>query len=72
MRVGRDHAGGNELFSNKYPGLNIFGPAEEEVPAVTHKVKGGDAFQLGGFNVEVYDAGCHTRVRSPTLLCLLG
>eukprot|EP01138_Halocafeteria_seosinensis_P006876 gb/GECG01007032.1/.p1 GENE.gb/GECG01007032.1/~~gb/GECG01007032.1/.p1 ORF type:complete len:193 (+),score=14.02 gb/GECG01007032.1/:1-579(+) len=57
-----DHAGGNEQFAAQYKGIDIYGPATEDVPAVTHKVQEGDRFKIGGFTVDVFDAGCHTRV----------
>jgi hydroxyacylglutathione hydrolase len=56
-----DHCGGNTAFASAFPGLEVYGPKEEFVPAVTHPCEDGASFTLGSTRVRVLHVPCHTR-----------
>lgn len=56
-----DHSGGNETLASKYPGLLVAGPADEEIPARTRPLHGGETFLIGATKVKVLSVPCHTR-----------
>ena len=43
--VARDHAGGNEKLCKLVKGLTVYG-GDDRIPAMTHKLKNGDTFQV--------------------------
>lgn len=58
----RDHVGGNELLKEAYPGVKIYGPANESIPAMDVALKEGDKVQLAELEVtlDVLDVPGHT------------
>lgn len=66
-----DHAGGNATLSRAVQdawrpdsvngGFRVYGGVQDNVPGVTHAVRGGDSFALGALEVQVIDVPCHTR-----------
>jgi hydroxyacylglutathione hydrolase len=55
-----DHAGGNDAFASKYPGLPIISTKHEPIPAVTKTVDEGDEFSLGSLHIRTLFVPCHT------------
>jgi hydroxyacylglutathione hydrolase len=58
--LGRDHTAGNLEIASKYPGLLVTGPANEEIPARTKGLVGGEKFAIGGVKVKTLSVPCHT------------
>ncbi len=48
-----DHAGGVKELLDKWPGIPVYGPANEPIPAVGVKVKDGDRINLPGIDGEI-------------------
>ncbi len=55
-----DHTGGISELLRHNPKLNIVGPANDPVPALTHSVSGGEQFELFGETFVVLDLPGHT------------
>ncbi|GLE04213.1 hypothetical protein PINS_up013124 [Pythium insidiosum] len=55
-----DHSGGNVEIASKYPELMVAGPANEDIPARTRPLSGGEKFKLGAVQVKVLAVPCHT------------
>ena len=43
-----DHSGGNEKFSQMFPGIPFYG-GDDRIPALSHKVKHDDVLNVGEF-----------------------
>mmetsp|Transcript_25984 Transcript_25984/g.44703 ORF Transcript_25984/g.44703 Transcript_25984/m.44703 type:complete len:266 (-) Transcript_25984:246-1043(-) len=56
-----DHAGGNLELSKLCPGLDFVGSEEDAIPSMTHPVRDGDTFQVGGLSIRTFVTPCHTR-----------
>jgi hydroxyacylglutathione hydrolase len=55
-----DHTGGISQLLRQYPQINVVGPENESIPALTHPVKDGDKIEIFGQVVEVLDLKGHT------------
>jgi hydroxyacylglutathione hydrolase len=57
-----DHVGGNAELLEHYA-VPVYGPYDERIPTVTHRVREGDRFTLAEFGVEfqVFEIPAHTR-----------
>lgn len=57
-----DHVGGIKSLLARYPALEVYGPASERIPAITHSLGEGDVVHLDGLGVEfqVLDVPGHT------------
>lgn len=58
-----DHVGGNALLLARYPGTPIYGPQDERIADVTHRVGDGNRVTLPHFGItlEVSEIPGHTR-----------
>ena len=58
-----DHVGGNALLLAQYPGTPIYGPQDERIAEVTHRVGDGDRVTLPHFGItlDVSEIPGHTR-----------
>ncbi|KAF0694358.1 Aste57867_14769 [Aphanomyces stellatus] len=56
-----DHTGGNVELAAKFPNIFVAGPHEEDIPAMTKPLKGGEEFKVGAMSVEVLSVPCHTK-----------
>jgi hydroxyacylglutathione hydrolase len=56
-----DHAGGNSALLEKY-NVPVFGPAHEDIPGITHRLREGDSIEVPGIamNLAVLDVPGHT------------
>jgi len=57
-----DHVGGIRELLSHFPGLEVYGPASERIPAITRSLAEGDVVHLDGLGVEfqVLDVPGHT------------
>ena len=57
-----DHVGGNAELLRHYK-VPVYGPYDERIPTVTHRLREGDRFTLAEFGIEfsVYEIPGHTR-----------
>lgn len=55
-----DHTAGNEEIAGEYAGLMVAGPGNEEIPARTKALNGGEKFKIGGVQVKALSVPCHT------------
>ena len=56
-----DHVGGVQALVNAFPGIPVWGPANENIAHLTHRLKEGDPVDLPiGATLEVYDVPGHT------------
>lgn len=58
-----DHTGGIAELRHHEPGLPVYGPSRENIPAITHPLVDGDTVQLAGLGIslQVLDVPGHTR-----------
>jgi hydroxyacylglutathione hydrolase len=58
-----DHVGGVEALQRHYPGLPVYGPGNENVPGITHPLRGGEQLDLTtlGARLQVLAVPGHTR-----------
>lgn len=56
-----DHCGGVLPLLKLYPNTNVYAPATESIPGVTHPVKDGDYILLLGENIRVIGTEGHTK-----------
>ena len=56
-----DHIGGVAALQQRWPGLAMFGPADERIPAEAHQVGQGEHLSLLGNRFEVLEVPGHTR-----------
>ena len=56
-----DHTGGNNYLVQTFPDCQVYGPASETIPHMTHALQGGDAFDFGDTRIEIIDVGGHTK-----------
>ena len=58
----RDHVGGVRALLAHYPSLAVFGPRNETIPGITHRLAEGDVADLPGmdFSFRVLDVPGHT------------
>ncbi|XP_075251899.1 hydroxyacylglutathione hydrolase, mitochondrial-like [Convolutriloba macropyga] len=54
-----DHSGGNEKFSQMFPGIPFYG-GDDRIPALSHKVKHDDVLNVGNLTVRCLFTPCHT------------
>jgi hydroxyacylglutathione hydrolase len=56
-----DHVGGNTALLSKY-NVPVFGPAREDIPGITRKLREGDVIEVPGIglNLQVFDVPGHT------------
>ena len=55
-----DHSGGNEAIAKAFPGLAIYGGAEEPIPGRTVALADTQSFSIGELRVDVMLTPCHT------------
>jgi hydroxyacylglutathione hydrolase len=55
-----DHTGGIEELLHHYPNCNVYGPANENIPAKTQALVEGDRVDVNGQRFEVIDIPGHT------------
>ena len=57
-----DHVGGVQQLLERYPGLPVFGPAQERIPAITQRLTQGATVALGELDArfQVLDVPGHT------------
>ncbi len=57
-----DHVGGVRNLVSRFPGLEVYGPASERIPAITQTLVEGDIVHLGelGLEFSVLDVPGHT------------
>jgi hydroxyacylglutathione hydrolase len=55
-----DHAGGNERFKRDFPDIEVYGPRDESIPALTLGVQDSDTFRIGGLEAQVIGTPGHT------------
>lgn len=57
-----DHVGGIDKLLSAYPGIPVYGPANEEIPHMTHRLAEGDTVCLDDLGIElaVLDIPGHT------------
>ena len=57
-----DHVGGNQDLLRRYP-VPVYGPHDERIASVTHRMREGDRFTLDGIGIElsVLEIPAHTR-----------
>lgn len=55
-----DHVGGIPGLLAAYPGLPVYGPALEAIPAMTHPLHEGDALSFDGLQLRVLEVPGHT------------
>lgn len=48
-------------MAKKYPDVMVAGPANEDIPACTRLLKGGEKFKIGATKVRALSVPCHTR-----------
>jgi hydroxyacylglutathione hydrolase len=56
-----DHSGGNKKLAATFEGLQVYGGAEDSIPAVTKPLNDGDSFSIGELAVSVRHTPCHTK-----------
>lgn len=58
-----DHSGGNVSLKKAFPGVNVMGGAEDNVPGCSTPIKNGDTFDMlkGQIKMKCYHTPCHTR-----------
>lgn len=58
-----DHIGGVRQLLDRFPGIKVYGPANESIAAISHKLKEGDIVELPELNAQfqVLDVPGHTR-----------
>ncbi len=58
-----DHVGGVEELQRHYPGLPVYGPGNENIPGITHPLRGGEQLDLAalGVRMQVLAVPGHTR-----------
>ncbi|MCP5141986.1 MAG: hydroxyacylglutathione hydrolase [Gammaproteobacteria bacterium] len=58
----RDHVGGIEQLKARYPGLKVYGPAHEPIPAIDVRLRDGDVVKLAeqGLRFTVWEVPGHT------------
>ncbi|KQQ84962.1 hydroxyacylglutathione hydrolase [Xanthomonas sp. Leaf131] len=56
-----DHLGGVAELQQRWPALELFGPADERIPADAHKVAQGERLSLLGCDFDVLEVPGHTR-----------
>jgi hydroxyacylglutathione hydrolase len=58
----RDHTGGIETLCRRHPGLAVYGPARERIPAMSHPLADGARVELAalGLALAVLDVPGHT------------
>lgn len=58
-----DHIGGVRELVERFPGIKVYGPANESITAITHKLREGDSVELSELNArfQVLDVPGHTR-----------
>ncbi len=71
-----DHVGGIAGLCRRYPGVKVYGPANERIPGIDMKLKDGDRVDIPGmeFSPEVIDIPGHTEghigyYSAPALFC---
>lgn len=55
-----DHVGGIGGLVSKYPGLEVYGPAHENIKGLTRKLSEGDEVNVAGARLRVMDVPGHT------------
>lgn len=57
-----DHTGGVAALLDAWPGIPVFGPANEPIPAVNRPLREGDTVELPGLDIglQVFDVPGHT------------
>lgn len=55
-----DHVGGVPELQRRWPGVPVFGPADDRIPAVDHPVGDGDRVDAGPWTFEVLAVPGHT------------
>eukprot|EP01038_Epipyxis_sp_PR26KG_P016002 gene16002-21714_t len=60
-----DHIGGNQYLKDKFPLVDIIGPAYENdnkiIPQINMFVEEGNIFSIGNLKIEVFHVPCHTK-----------
>jgi len=54
-----DHAGDNEEFVQKKPGISVYG-GDKRIQALTHELKDGEIFKIGKLTIKALHTPCHT------------
>ena len=54
-----DHSGGNAEMARRFPQVPIYG-GDERIPALTHRLKHNDKFDLGSTQITALETPCHT------------
>lgn len=55
-----DHTGGIKDLLELWPGIPVYGPANEDIPEVTHPLKEGDTAHILGKTFKIIDVPGHT------------
>ncbi|RXJ71465.1 hydroxyacylglutathione hydrolase [Veronia nyctiphanis] len=56
-----DHTGGIDTLTRQWPGIPVYGPENESIAGVTHKLHEASSFELLGATFNVLDVPGHTR-----------
>ena len=55
-----DHTRDNIKIAQRFPGVEIFGPSDEDIPARTRGLRGGEIFQVDELRIHCISTPCHT------------